>query len=67
VAELNYEQIARIIQALPIDRAPQSIVLVVDDEGQRLIDYRMMDLDDVVEILDTNGLLSEDAPEGESP
>jgi len=67
VAELNYEQIARIIQALPIEKAPQSIVLVVDDDGQRLIDYRMMDLDDVVEILDTNGLLPNNRLEKERP
>lgn len=67
MAELNYEQIARIIQALPIEKAPQSIVLVVDDDGQRLIDYRMMDLDDVVEILDTNGLLPNNRLEKERP
>lgn len=63
----QFEQIARIIQALPLERVPQGIVLVVDEEGQRVIDYRMMELDDVVEILDANGLLPSNGEGGSKP
>jgi hypothetical protein len=51
----NLNPIAQMMQAF--ERKPIGFVLVVDEQQQRIIDYRIMDVDAVFDLLNDNGLL----------
>lgn len=63
MTNLDVKAITEMIQT--INRKPLGFVLVVDDQQSRVIDYRMMDVDDVLDLLDENGLLRPGGENGE--
>ncbi len=64
MTNLDVKAITEMIQT--INRKPLGFVLVVDDQQSRVIDYRMMDVEDVLDLLDENGLLRPGATNGEN-
>lgn|GEM_PF-5561573 len=64
MTNLDAKVITEMLQSLA--RKPLGFVLVVDDQKTRVIDYRMMELDDVLDLLDENGLLRPGETNGEN-
>ncbi len=58
--DITPEQLGRIIQSLPVEWLPQAVVLTVDEDETRIVDYRLMDYSELLDILEMHGLLPSD-------
>jgi len=61
--DITPEQLGRIIQSLPVRWVPQAIVLTVNENETKIVDWRLMDYSELVDILDMHGLLRPNTPE----